>query len=269
MKRLKLITCILILDLLLLSGPASSYQTSFEETSVTALPVTAGSVPIVAHTTQLTFHPNYPIHFIGDSRTVGMESALQYYGYSLDNHSFSAEIGKGYSWLTQQDHLTTLSPSILIINLGVNDLGNSTRYQSLYEAYAKTCWKDCPIYIVSVNPCCSPCTSVSNQQIEAFNTSMQQWIQKYNEENASASTETFPIHYIDTYHLLQSEGYSSSDGLHYSATTYEHIYNYILDCIQEPIGDGTGNYTVSSCGNFMSQVLRTVSSTRIKNNVSA
>lgn len=204
-----------------------------------------GSVPPVADAVQFTYIPDYPIHFIGDSRTVGMKQALAYYQYDLTDHVFTARIGKGYSWLAGQKELTTIPPSILVLNLGVNDLGNLNRYQALYEEYASGCWKDCPIYIVSVNPCCCPCTSVSNRQIEAFNASMQQWIQEYNQENSTGNVAAFPIRYIDTYSYLVSEGYASADGLHYSAATYQTIYNHILNEIQEPVGDGSGTYVYS------------------------
>lgn len=207
-----------------------------------------GSVPPVADAVEFTYIPDYPIHFIGDSRTVGMKQALVYYRYDLTNHVFTARVGKGYSWLAGQKDLTTVPPSILVLNLGVNDLGNLKRYQALYEEYASGCWSSCPIYIVSVNPCCSPCTSVSNRQIEAFNTSMQEWIQEYNDKNTS-ETSAFPIRYIDTYSYLISEGYASADGLHYSAATYEAIYNYILEEIQEPLGDGSGTYVYSELDN--------------------
>ena len=238
---LQLITLIFLLLMLTTLMTASLQTTPYVHTEPLTMP--AGSVPICSEMMQIDYQPNYPIHFIGDSRTVGMEQALSYYGYDLSNHSFTAQIGKGYSWLAAQTSLTKQSPSILVINLGVNDLGNVTRYQKLYETYVDSCWSHCPIYIISVNPCCSPCTCVSNQQIEAFNSSMQTWIQQYNEENASDSTKTFPIRYIDTYHMLLSEGYSSPDGLHYSAATYEHIYSYIMENIQESIGDGTGSYS--------------------------
>lgn len=228
--------------ILLLTNYSSAYADRNHQYTAEPQQMPAGSVPVIADSRTLTYIPNYPVAFVGDSRTVGMKQALSYYGYDLSYCSFTAEIGKGYSWFAGQNSLTTLSPSIIVLNLGVNDLGNLYRYQSIYAEYAKTCWSQCPIYIVSVNPCSYPCTSVSNQRISSFNSSMEQWIQEFNEENASASAEAIPIRYIDTYHYLLSEGFSSSDGLHYSSSTYERIYLYILDQIQEPIGDGTGIY---------------------------
>ena len=80
---------------------------------------------------------------------------------------------------------------------------------------------------------------------------METWIEAYNTslpdtENAPASARALPIHYIDTYHFLLETGFSSSDGLHYNAATYQKLYDFILDQIEEPIGDGSGIYTVSS-----------------------
>lgn len=242
MKQMKLTSLFSVSLILLLTNYSSAYAKRNHPYAVEPQSMPIGSVPAITEIRTLSYVPDYPVAFVGDSRTVGMKRALSYYGYDLSNYSFTAEIGKGYSWFACQSHLTSLSPSIIILNLGVNDLGNLYRYQKIYEEYAATCWSECPIYIVSVNPCSYPCTSVSNRQIAAFNTSMEQWIQEFNEKNASASAEAIPIRYIDTYHFLLSEGFSSSDGLHYSAGTYERIYSYILEHIQEPVGDGTGIY---------------------------
>lgn len=204
-----------------------------------------GSVPECFAAHSLEHITDYPVLFLGDSRTVGMKQALSASGYDLTNHSFLAKVGKGYSWLTTQSSALAgleSTPQIIIVNLGVNDLGNCKKYQQLYETYMTGCWQNCPVYIVSVNPVCSPCHSVTNSQIESFNKSMQDWI---NEENASAPAETFPIHYIDTYSYLQENGFSSSDGLHYSSGTYLRIYDYILEHVEEPIGDGSG-YMITS-----------------------
>lgn len=223
---------------------SAKYETAISHNVLPAY-TPAGSARECIEAYSLQHIPNYPILFLGDSRTVGMKQALSASRYDLTYHSFLAKVGKGYSWLTTQSpSLEGLerTPQIIIVNLGVNDLGNCKKYQQLYETYMTSCWNSCPVYIVSVNPVCSPCHSVTNSQIETFNQSMQEWI---NEENASASAGAFPIHYIDTYSYLQETGFSSSDGLHYSSDTYLRIYDYILEHVEEPIGDGSG-YTVAS-----------------------
>lgn len=238
-----ILSIILLFNILVLLNCGSVQLNPVFYHHVFSEPIPAGATPPVAQTRQLTYIPDYPVMMIGDSRTVGMQQALKNSQYDLTHIRFTAKVGQGYSWFTGQTGLTELSPSILVLNLGVNDLGNISHYQSIYTDYADTCWKDSPIYIVSVNPVCSPCSSVTNQQIRTFNQSMQDWINAYNTD-AGASR----IRYIDTYSYLINTGFSSPDGLHYSASTYTHIYEYILEQIEEPIGDGTGSYvyTVSS-----------------------
>lgn len=251
MRLRYLCSCLLLAALLIFYCTGSGFIPA-EFTYLPAPRITpTGSVPKRSDGTTIRYTPNYPLHFIGDSRTVGMQQSLPSDTPNLSYASFTAKVGQGYSWFSGRSDLTSSAPRILLLNLGVNDLTNVSAYQALYETYANTCWKDCPIYIISVNPCCAPCTSVTNTRIEAFNTSMETWVEAYNTslpdtENAPASTRALPIHYIDTYHFLLETGFSSSDGLHYNAATYQKLYDFILDQIEEPIGDGSGIYTVSS-----------------------
>ena len=67
------------------------------------------------------------------------------------------------------------------------------------------------IILVSVNPITKYGT-LSNQKIEQFNTSLQK----------------LSLPYIDTYHILMATGFTTTDGLHYSADTTKKIYNGIL-----------------------------------------
>lgn len=237
MNNYKILSITLLLLILVLINCGSVQTEPIFCHRVFSEPIPAGATPPAVQTKQLTHIPNYPVMFIGDSRTVGMQQALKSSHYDLTNIRFTAKVGQGYSWFADQTSLSQLAPTILILNLGVNDLGNAARYQALYTDYATTCWKDAPIYIVSVNPVCNPCSSVTNQQIQDFNQSMQDWITACNTDAGYTR-----IHYIDTYSYLRQTGFSSSDGLHYSASTYTRIYAYILEQIEEPIGDGTGTY---------------------------
>lgn len=250
-----LFSCLLLTILLCSCCISSGSAMPISHHDVHSRTAPTGSLPATPSVTSIQYTPNYPLHFIGDSRTVGMQQALTVNGDLPDFTNFTAKVGQGYTWLSEQRTLTTLSPCILLLNPGVNDLGNCSKYQQLYETYANTCWKDCPIYIISVNPCSAPCTSVTNASIEAFNNSMEAFVEAYNAnrsaaspdiENVPANARTLPIRYIDTYHYLLETGYSSSDGLHYNADTYRCLYRYILEQITEPVGDGSGTYTVSS-----------------------
>lgn len=151
--------------------------------------------------------------FVGDSRFVNMNDVC---GISKrDNLFMVAKVGEGYSWFSEtalgQIKRITSSGLFdkwkLIICLGINDLGNIDKYVKKYESL-----KDVyDITLVSVNPV-NNYGNLSNAQIEKFN---------------SVLTE-LPYDYIDTYHLLLSTGYATTDGLHYSGDTTRKIYNGIL-----------------------------------------
>ena len=206
----------------------------------------AGSTVECGSSITIIHEENYPILWIGDSRTVGLQAALQRSDRDPKYHTFICKVGAGCSYLKQMSSTIVKQsdpPHIIVINLGVNDLGNIRRYQAAYDEYLSSVWKNCPVYIISVNPVRPPCRSVSNRQIESFNTAMQEYIEM---KNASASAEAYPIRYIDTYSYLQKNGYRSGDGLHYGAASYLDIYDYILSSIREPIGDGEGRYIIHS-----------------------
>ncbi len=151
--------------------------------------------------------------FVGDSRFVNMNDVCEI--SKRDNLFMVAKVGEGYNWFSetalQQIKRITSSGLFdkwkLIICLGINDLGNIDKYVKKYESL-----KDVyDITLVSVNPV-NNYGNLSNSQIEKFN---------------SVLTE-LPYDYIDTYHLLLSTGYATTDGLHYSGDTTRKIYNGIL-----------------------------------------
>lgn len=69
------------------------------------------------------------------------------------------------------------------------------------------------LYFVSVNPT-SKSKEYMNEDIDNFNAKMRQGLSS-------------KIRYIDTNSYLKANGFSSSDGVHYSTNTYKDIYNYI------------------------------------------
>ena len=152
--------------------------------------------------------------FVGDSRTVGMESIIS------DEATVIAKVGQGYKWLTktadQQIRDVLTDNTVLIFNLGVNDLANADKYISyldgLQEEYPET-----EIFYVSVNPVKN--TTVTNEQINAFNDKVKE---------ASVS-------FIDTNSYLVENGFETPDGLHYSKNTYQEIYDYIVKEVNDAV----------------------------------
>ncbi|MBQ9243124.1 MAG: LysM peptidoglycan-binding domain-containing protein [Proteobacteria bacterium] len=148
---------------------------------------------------------------IGDSRTVG----LQAFG-GLSAGQIIAEVGKGYSWLVnnalpqaKQSGLTSY-----VILLGVNDLGNAESYIKKYTDLMNS---GISLTIVNVGPINEAKAKekgykVTESQIVDFN-------------NKIASVEGARV--IDLYSYMKDNGFETSDGLHYSVSTYKNIVSFL------------------------------------------
>ena len=155
------------------------------------------------------------IIFVGDSRTVGMEYAVK-----NDDYTWLCEVGKGYYWFKENIDLVDdyAKPGTkVIINLGVNDLGNASKYVELINSYVDL-WtsEGIEIYYSAVTPVGD--TTVTNEQIEKFNQSLKSGLDSR-------------ITWIDSYSYLTENGFSSSDGLHYNNATYTSLYNYYISIV--------------------------------------
>ncbi|MBO6147745.1 MAG: hypothetical protein J6O55_00205 [Lachnospiraceae bacterium] len=160
--------------------------------------------------------------FVGDSRFVEMNRVLKI--SDQENCFMVAKIGEGYKWFStdaikqiNRIRATQLFPAWkLIICLGINDLGNLSNYLKKYGEM----WGDYDITLVSVNPV-RQYGSITNSQIEDFNHQL----------------KLMGLPYIDTYQILMSTGFETTDGLHYQTDTTRKIYNGILLGIQEEDSD--------------------------------
>lgn len=150
--------------------------------------------------------------FVGDSRTVGMQSAVG------GNDTWSGQVSAGLDWLKSSGVPTVEgnigSGSAVIILMGVNDLYRPDSYISYINEKASS-WasKGAHTYFVSVNPT-EGSYSHLNSNIDNFNQKLKSGL------NSNVS-------YIDTNSYLKSNGFSTTDGLHYTGDTYNKIYNYI------------------------------------------
>ena len=154
--------------------------------------------------------------FVGDSRTVGMGNAI-----GGSDNAYIAKVGSGYSWFSStaiNQIMDYAGPGTsLVINFGVNDLANASKYIELINSYIDE-WEAAGItvYYASVNPVGS--TTVTNEQIAEFNATMKAGLDSR-------------ITWIDSYSYLMTNGYGTSDGLHYTSSTYQAIYNYYISAI--------------------------------------
>ena len=161
--------------------------------------------------------PSYDrVIFIGDSRTVQLEMAVS---YNRSKTVFIGESGMGYQWFSetavfQADGQLGPYDSAIVINMGVNDLGDVKRYAQLVNRKAAE-WKlrGATVYYASVTPVIDGYTTVTNAEISDFNETLKGLL----------SSDVF---WIDTYSYFMKNGYTATDGLHYDNATYKSLYAY-------------------------------------------
>lgn len=158
---------------------------------------------------------NKKIIFIGDSRTVGMKSAV---GNEGKNDIWSCKSSMGLDWMKNtgfpaiESQIT--NEAHIVILMGVNDLYHVNDYITyLNSLVSKVNQKGGKLYFVSVNPT-SRSADYLNDQIDEFNEKMKKGLSSQ-------------IVYIDTNSYLIQNSFSSGDGIHYTNTTYKQIYNLI------------------------------------------
>jgi len=177
------------------------------------------------------------IIFIGDSRTVGMKSAV-----GNNSHIWSCKVGMGLNWMKSTgvpDVESQIdSNKAVVILMGVNDCDGSASAKR-YAAYINdkaSDWvsKGAEVYFVSINPVDESKYhgAVTNAKIDEFNSTI---------KTALSSN----VKYIDTNSQIKSS-MSSSDGLHYNNATYKEIYNIITNAVATGVSASTTLTSTSS-----------------------
>lgn len=164
--------------------------------------------------------------YMGDSRTNGMKNT------GLDsNEQVIAKDGGNYEdflnhMVEAKNKLSGNKTYNVVLNYGVNDLGNVDKYCSKYKEFISSVDKGNTFYIVSVNPVRrnSNKTGATNSSIETFNKKIESCISditnaKYCDVYSSANLDTWEKSYID-----------KSD-IHYTTEGYKYIYSKIKECI--------------------------------------
>ena len=163
-------------------------------------------------------------YYLGDSRTVGMSSTLD------SNEKSIAKVGGNYTdFIT---HSSSLKNELynktdsynIVLNYGVNDLYNSSKYCTGYKDLASSLGRNYKIYVVSVNPVDdSKGWNATNKDINSFNSSIKSCISgvsnmKYCDVSSKATTSAWK-NYL-------------SDGLHYTNDGYKFIHSKIKECMK-------------------------------------
>lgn len=163
-------------------------------------------------------------YYLGDSRTVGMSSILD------KDEKAIAKNGANYTNFitdasTLKNNLYGKSDSYnVVLNYGVNDLYNVSKYCDGYKELASDLGNNYTIYVVSVNPVDdSKDYNAKNKDINEFNSSIKSCI-------SSVSN----MKYCDVSSKATSSAWSSylSDGLHYNSDGYKFIHSEIKECMK-------------------------------------
>ena len=174
------------------------------------------------------------IIWVGDSRTVGMQQAVE----GTDKNEWICKTAEGYNWFVNKAIGSVNSKlkkdDTIVFNLGVNDLGNVDKYVKKLNSLANGDWKKAnKIIVMSVNPTDSSKYSggATNEAIKKFNSKMKSGLDG-------------SIKYMDTYSQIK-DSMKTSDGLHYDKATYKSLYNIIRSGNSaggsDSTGDGTGS----------------------------
>ncbi len=183
------------------------------------------------------------VYLVGDSRTLGLRNALK--SQFPENTKFIFKAGEGLRWF-KKSGFSALYKEVksqpknikkaVIINLGVNDLNNTTAYVKYMKNIAKKLkGYNCTMYYLSVNP-------VNNAMITKYrghstNSKTEAKVLAFNKYiyNKLCSGKKAPFSYINTYGMLRKNGWISNknnagifDGVHYSNETYLRIYDYCM-----------------------------------------
>ncbi len=176
-----------------------------------AEPETSGTEAQTEFVPLEVYDVSFPIIWVGDSRTLGMERALD------TTDTYIGKDGEGYNWFLDEglaltaDAIAAQPDAPVVLNFGVNDYDNLANYLALYTELLAA-YPDTHFYFLSVNPI-EPtlCSNISNEQIADFNSHLK---------------ESFPDAYIDSFTLLMIDQVMPIDGVHYSAEDYQKIYNF-------------------------------------------
>lgn len=167
--------------------------------------------------------------FIGDFRTIGMSRVVDIKDYEFI--TFISQADGKYDWflteglpkLEQRLNTTDLNYNI-VLNLGINDTHNGSKYAKLYNELELK-YPNHNFIVVSVNP------ENEEKMIETgYKFVGNKYIEEFNKNLKKDLSNTIP--YIDTYTDLVKNGFETKDGLHYTSETSKHILDTIYNSIK-------------------------------------
>ena len=160
---------------------------------------------------------NSDIIFVGDSRFVLMSEACE----GMEG-SYVCKYGMGLVWL--QTKLPTLyneKGKKIVINMGVNDLGNIERYLEFYNTLPDDFVADNKVIIMTVNPVDEAVGKkfgiyTTNASINVFNERMKKGLRN-------------DMYILDSNSYMTRSGFEAYDGLHYSENTSRALHRWAVN----------------------------------------
>lgn len=172
--------------------------------------------------------PAHRILFVGDSRTVGLDNALDKL-LPDDPCLFVGKVGEGCSWFLQEgeaqmaDAIAAAPDAPVVLNLGVNDPDQVDQYLDTYRNLIEA-FPDTDFWFLSVNPVQRDKMIENGASEEALDLVTETNINRLN----MAIQRAFPNRYLDSASMLKLDGFETVDGLHYTRQTYLKIHRFVV-----------------------------------------
>lgn len=179
---------------------------------------------------------------IGDSRTVGMCASItgDWTNCQFNNGGafvngddiYIAKGSMGYSWFNGTavpavNNIIASNPgttfniySLMGVNFLLSDID---KYIPAYNNLAQGAWKDHNLILVSVNP-----VDEAKEAQNGYSTKNSNII-TFNNKLKNGTSGVGNIKYCDTFNVVKGN-LGTSDGLHYTSSTYKAIYNSMKSC---------------------------------------
>ncbi|HUM82407.1 MAG TPA: hypothetical protein PLN48_01330 [Lachnospiraceae bacterium] len=154
---------------------------------------------------------------IGDGRTQDLQQ------YADSQVHFVCQPGADLTWMNTTGIPSSTSmmdkETAVIVMLGISDLKDADGYISSLNGWADKIGETykAHLYFVSVNPV-GDGIFTNNSEIEKFNSALKTGLSS-------------DVTYTDTYSVLLTQGYSTTDSLHYTADTSNMLYHTLMNLI--------------------------------------
>lgn len=211
----KLISSFLLLVLLTACSNSEIPETiETSETTTVSIETTEATTTTtyIETTTECTTESTEPTYdnwlFVGDSRFVFWSM----WGFEGE---YIAEVGQGLNMIYDNyDEIISYRDYNVVFALGANQWWSAEEYVDLLNSLPDEFTKNNKIIVMSVNPT-DGSYEYLNEDYDDFNAIVRDWIRE-------------DYQYVDSATYMKDNGFSTSDGLHYTRIQDEIIYDFLM-----------------------------------------